>query len=245
MRYLGYEAPVTTVFGVEKVQGVAFQLGVNDGDRLLTDREQQIRSLGVEKLLEGGHPVDPGMWGTHGESVLFKILPYVDRNMIWAPPFYHMVMLGCVKGLMCIIVKGDEKKDSAVAKFKLKNKKQIEALESNFLLTGDLGRPYEPLELCRSYLIEHVVRYLEIYSVFLFNAEVTGVQVLTPLAKQAWGYLRRGIQHFHRLDKEVTTDDELAEWELSRQKARQELLEYGKIMEKVRFVILICLFFLP
>ena len=80
----------------------------------------------------------------------------------------------------------------------MQNKNLLYALQGNFILTGDFGRPYEILQSVKTYIIEHLIRAMEVFTCFLFNQDVVGFEVLTPLAKQAWGHLRRAGQHFLR-----------------------------------------------
>lgn len=108
----------------------------------------------------------------------------------------------------------------------------LQQLESHFLLTCDIGRPYEPLGLSNSYVVEQLVRHHEVFSVMLFNKDVTGIDALPPLAKKAWGHLRRGIRHFHRLRDYLDGSPEaMRRWERERAAAQAELLEFAKLME--------------
>ena len=76
------------------------------------------------------------------------------------------------------MIKGDEKKNPEIKEFKLKELKKLEELESHFIITSDMGRPYEPMDSVRMYIIEHCVRFLEVYSSLLFNKDVVGFDPL-------------------------------------------------------------------
>lgn len=232
-RFLGYLEPVATFLGHPQVISKKFQMGVEDAERQLTNAQQRDRAESVQALVDEGGIIDPGIIGAHGNPSIFKELDHLDRNLCWAPPFFHMVFLGPFKHLLAIMVKGDEKKNPDMKKFKLQGLKELEKLESQFMLTGDIGRPYEPMDSLRMYLIEHCVRFMDVYSAFLFNEEVVGFAPLTNTAKKAWGHLRRGIHHFLRLHEELSSTEDLERWEEQRNAAKNEFIEFGKIMQTV------------
>lgn len=237
-RFLAYLNAVTTVLGDPSVQGREFKMGEDDEARRLTHQQQKERSEKAEAAIQAGENFDPGTLGTHGNSKIFQQMPHLDRNLCWAPCFFHMVFLGPVKHLFAIMIKGDEKNNPEIKDFKLKGLKKLEELESHFIITSDMGRPYEPMDSVRMYIIEHCVRFLEVYSSLLFNKDVVGFDPLTPKARKAFGHLRRGIGHFLRLHEEIETDEDLKRWEERREEAKQELISFGKMMEQVRDEIL-------
>jgi hypothetical protein len=73
--------------------------------------------------------------------------------------------------------------------------------------------------------MENWARFVEVFSVYLFSSDVHGVQLLSDVAKKAWGHLRRFILYHMRPAEEYS--------ERARKAARRELLEFAKILDTV------------
>lgn len=159
--------------------------------------------------------------GVSGDCGIFDIVPTLHRVNCYPLPFYHLIALGLVKQFITYLYK------EGTDKFAIRLKDKLAALETNFVINCELGRPYTELSKCGLYVIEEIVRFMEIFSVVLFNDQVTlGNAHLTSEAKKAWGYLRRGLSFYMNPESDVADSQ-------ARLKARQELLEFGKTCEKV------------
>lgn len=77
-----------------------------------------------------------------------------------------------------------------------------------------------------SYVIEHWSRWVEVFSVLLFApvAYESHSGPLSPLAKQAWGHLRRFAMYHLRPSARSTSE--------SRDAARNELLAYARLVDE-------------
>jgi hypothetical protein len=117
-------------------------------------------------------------------------------------------------------------------------KRKLQQHDKDFRLTSDFGRPYSNLLSKQGrFVVENWVRWTEVFSSYLLCPLVHGSneQLLPPLAKKAWGHLRRFIMHHQRI--QVDPADPLGPNSSyhadRRQDARTELLEYAKIMDEV------------
>lgn len=232
MAYLGYKEP--TVLRRSPLEGTSVQIGVNDHVRLLSDQDQEERAgaylLHKEMLELSGEQVPANLasyYGACGYSVYHERLPYLSGffNSFWLVPFCHAVFLGLVKDLVRVMTGTLTKHKPPVLMLSKEALKLIKEREGDFVLTTDFNRPYSSfVEHNGRYVIEDWARMCLVYSTYLFSPDVhDGKAVIGGVLKKAWGHLRRFIKYHYapkNFDKE------------SRDMARSELIEYGKILEE-------------
>jgi hypothetical protein len=187
---------------------------------LLTHEGQLERSIAAERS-----PDTDMALGSTGRSVLFDLVPTLHRSDAFVLPFYHNCFLGPVRKLLVSLWHGDPSTGQGI--HLNVSHRDMQLLESGFLLNNDFTRPYESLEKCKVFRIEDTVRFLETFSKFLFNDTVMGCKTLSVDARRAWGYLRRGLMHHLRYS---TGCEQVGK----RKQAQKELLEFAKICEEVR-----------
>lgn len=231
MAYLGYEKD-TVVHRTHK-KGLVVRMGVNDDERLLTDKDQFDRAAAYithKCTLElTNQPVPDNLsafYGVNGYSVFHQQLPYLKDhfNDFWMVPLCHSVFLGLAKDLVRVMTGCLTKHNPPALKLSKQALKRIREREEDFILTTDFNRPYSSFVAANGrYVIEDWARLLLVYSTYLFCPEVNGEEVIGGALKKAWGHLRRFVQ-YHYAPKNFDREE--------RQRARLELLEYAKILEK-------------
>ena len=71
------------------------------------------------------------------------------------------------------------------------------------------------------------MRFVEVYSLFMFDEELTGVQILSPAVKEAWDDLGKFILYYLR-------DSRLANTDRGREEAHRCLHRYAELCERLR-----------
>ncbi len=190
MRMLGYRGPVVCRYG--KLKGQEVQMGVNERSRLIAHEEQVLRGMVAETTDELSTNRDVGV---HMLNPVVKALSYVDANSLFPVPLYHALYLGVVKDFVKALLQNGGREE-------LRWDKRIVAdRETHFLLPADFSRPLLSVVSKQGRMvIENWVRFLEVYSVYLFWPEL-GAVVLSPSAKKAWGHLRRFAMFFQRPER--------------------------------------------
>jgi hypothetical protein len=226
MCFCGYSDPVPGTRG--RRAGVAMSVGntqeAKEG-RFVTLEEQVTREIvgaGASKELHA-------FVACSGKCVLLEELPYLHPFDMYVLPFYHAAILGVGKDFLRMVTGANAKAGEPTSPYVISSaaKTKIAALERFIMLNGDFGRRLAPLRLCNSWTIEETVRFIEVYSMTLFNDTVVGTRVLHPRMKKAWGCFRRFIMHHMR----PYITNELPHSKAARDTAANELLQYGKIME--------------
>lgn len=236
MLMLGYSKGTTADRG--KLRGREVRMGNKEHTKMrVLDHDGQARRAAFCQHHKKNDPVDfkqvVSALGCHGDSYVFQKLTYLDRVFAWILPFFHTVMLGVVKGFLKVILGKADGELEGSELFKINNINRIKALEGNFILSADFLRPYEPVEYVRMWNIEQTTRFIEFFSSFLFNPNVvfgqpttSNATLLSPLAKTAWGHLRRFVLHHLRTDTLTFCKDQ-------RTAARENILNFSAIMEEV------------
>jgi len=202
-----------------------------DKDRWVEIQDQRLREAVVAKC-----PEDKELQsdlGISGRSVFYQ-LPYVHPFRMWPLSIYHMLCLGLVKDFLQVAL-NNEKDDPVLSLCAISTKARtaMGKIEDNIVLTGEFGRPLKALRLNKSWLIEHVVRFVETSSLLLFNDEVVGCKVLSDEMRQGWDLLRKAIMHY--LNPEVPgmyaderqRAEEEEKWEERCTDAAKALKDYG------------------
>jgi hypothetical protein len=236
VRYLGYAAAVVATLGMKK--DASFQMGVDDDSWGVTSEHHMARAEVVDKARE-----DPTVskaklnsytkrFGSHGVSVLVKELDYVDYNNLWIVPFGHAFLYGVVKNFVEAFVVPREAARQCALPLDNRNELSDRGKKGSFMLTSDFNRPHRAIgDHFKNWTMEEFSRAMLVFLPVLCR-KVTGKQdVLTPKLLEAFGYLRRFARH-HLCIKENRSDEERVE---ARQQARQDLLNYAKLAEQVRW----------
>lgn len=137
--FLGYSEPTIASRGI--FNGKSLRIGQDDVKRMLTHDAHMQRALYCERKKAGKSPADAqkvaACLGCHGESLLFSKVKYLHRANSWVLPFFHAAMLGVSKALLKIAIKG-KKSDHNVNQFVLRDKRLLEKVEDNWILSGEL-----------------------------------------------------------------------------------------------------------
>jgi len=229
MLFRGYAKPAPVRVGI--LAGTQVQIHHARKDparRLLTSQQMLARAKWVEDNGRTKHTAKVSV--CLGLSLVMKELPYTDYVNFFMLPFGHTVFLGVVKDFVHLMLGSLPASTNSGLVISSEAKKMIKAAEAAPVLTSDFGRPFKSVvEKSGSYVMENWCRLIEVYSVYIFSPDVHGEEVLPPLAKKAWGHLRRFVMHHMRGH---STIDPRA----SRQ-AKVEILEFAKIMDEVSFVV--------
>jgi hypothetical protein len=229
MLFRGYSKATKMETGL--LRGKTVKMGANDeSNRIITAKQQLVRMRGAQEELEKGVPMaNVGKtYGVRGVCPIFEALPYVHSNNLFVLPFGHAVYYGVVKDFFNLLL-GKEGVVEAIT-LSPESKILMRRREADFTLPGDFGRPYlSVVDKSGSYVMENWARLVEVFAVYLLSKDVHGrtATVLQPLAKKAWGHLRRFVMYHMR--PKATMDQD------ARLQARAELLEYAKIMDQVRY----------
>lgn len=199
-----------------------------DDTRMLTHSMQALRAAEYARAEAAGQSKTAlkglaKQLGCSGDPSIFRRLSYLDRNDVFALPIYHTAILGTLKDFLGMLVSGPHFKFGAGVVNKL------DAFASCWVVTCDFGRRPEPIRYAGLYQIEQGMRFLEFSSCFLFKEEVVGFQALSPIAKKAWGCLRRWAMFIFRGGEEDNASSPL-----SLEAAQAELLRYAQLVEQVR-----------
>ena len=226
MLFRGYAKPAHVKVGI--LAGTEVQLHHPRKDpprRLLTSIQMHARALLFER--QGKTTRAAKVTGCLGRCIVMEELPYTDYVNFFILPFGHAVFLGVVKDFIQLILgQLPTTGSSGLLVTTPEARRLMKAAEAAPVLTSDFGRPFKSLvEKNGSYVMENYSRLVEVYSVYIFSPDVHGEEVLPPLAKKAWGHLRRFIMHHMRSHAAAHPD-------ASRQ-ALLEIVEFAKIMDEV------------
>jgi len=136
--------------------------------------------------------------GMYDYAKVFHVVPTLHVKHGIPAPLYHLILLGLAKNFIRYLWDGHSKKKTSVPSvrsMRVNNKETVRRLEKGIILSNSFNRPYSPIEYCNGWICEEVKVFIEVHSCALFNEEVTGVQVLTPKAMEAWGHLRKFTMH--------------------------------------------------
>jgi hypothetical protein len=229
MLFRGYCTPRVMKAGVLKDKHIQLHHPAYDPpERLLTAAQQMERAEAAFARI--GQKDVGRMFGCIQPCLVMKILPYTDYNNFFLLPLGHSLFLGVVKDFVKLVTgelgDGDLEKPFLISKDGLK---AIAQAEKHLILTSDFGRPYiSIINKQGRYVMEDWARFLEVFSVYLFSDKAMGLTILPPLAKKAWGHLRRfalyHMRHSYARDKET------------RDAATADLLEYAKVLDEVKFI---------
>lgn len=229
----GATKPHKRLFGYAREVTGTHDITIGDEDReynfLVGSRERKLshddfeaRASYIESRIKMKKPIDQESrsLGCSGSSYIFDCIPTLHRVDAIQLPFYHMLFLGIVKGLLRYWY------HTAKGEYMIKNKTALAEIEDGFTLNCGFSRPYKAMSTCGTYISEDTVRFLEVFSVALFNEKVSGLKILSAKGKRAWGFLRRGLSYFMDEEKSVLQSH-------NRQNAKSDILEYSKICEEV------------
>ncbi len=227
MLFRGYASPVSMKLG--RLSGKHIQLHHPRHDipeRVLTADEMMARGKWVEQKGKGADAAKVS--GCLGICPVMATLPYTDYVNFFILPFGHAVFLGVVKDFIKLVLcqLQDVNADHVLVATR-DARRAIKSEEGAFVLTADFGRPYSSvIDKSGTYVMENWCRFLDVFSVYLFSSNVHGGEVLPPMAKKAWGHLRRFVL-YHMRGKAFNPDPSAG------RQAMEEILEFAKIMDTV------------
>lgn len=245
----------------KKYKTLSYQMGV-PGKRqrlnqsLMAGREKKFEGLLAEAECE--HAMIRKEMGINGTCDLFGRVKTLHRVHAFVLPFYHLIFLGVIKTFFTAIVKEDPKRKKKKKKRKKSDEEQdkggqnepsteeiaikqlskLSDLNKCIISTSDLGRKPRCLTNIRAFIIEEVKNLWEFQGTLLLHPRVAEKLLggksgtLPPLAKKAWGHLRRGIDFF--MDPTTVAVSENGHTSTDAREAADNLLEFAKVCEEVR-----------
>jgi hypothetical protein len=259
LKPLGYLEPVSYLHYIcvtqkeEQQRLVTYQMGVRR-QRLSLENMEHREKLFMYLFKKGRyqHEEIRKELGINGKCDLFGKVTTLHRVHAFLLPFYHLIFLGVLKTFFTLLVKKDPKKKARKKRNRTKDRDEdgsdtnevtifrlskLKELNNCIISTSDLGRPPRCLSNIAAFLVEDAKNLWEFQGTLLMHPAVTskvlGLEdgVLPPLAKEAWGYLRRGIDFF--MDQDTVSLDKHGRTTLAAKEAQESLLEFAKICEKV------------
>ena len=235
MLFRGYSKPAQVSAGPLAGTDVQIHHPRNDHpQRVLTSAKMCRRG----EMVEAGRATAKNT-GCLGQCMIMKELPYTDYVNFFMLPFGHTVFLGVVKDFLHLLLDPSLPFSREVFVVNNEARKRIKEAEASFVLTSDFGRSYMGVDKFGQYVMENWCRFVEVFSVFLFSQDVHGMDVLPPLAKKAWGHLRRFVMYHMRGYAHGGV--------VAANKARMEILEFAKLMDdhypracKLNLHLLVC-----
>lgn len=143
-------------------------------------------------------------------------------------PLYHLLMLGLVGDFLDYMfggkAAGNRHPEMQVDQGGVI---QLRSAPDGIIGNCDLQDKCLDTKNWSGFLISSLSCFVETYSCFLFNQDVTGFNTLSDMAGEAWGHLRSAVLYFLRDDQDMYRD-----WESSRQEAQQHLENYARLCEQ-------------
>ncbi|KAG7674826.1 hypothetical protein KSW81_002338 [Nannochloris sp. 'desiccata'] len=218
---------------------VAEPLSMDDRRRMVTEEHQSQREAAAEELISERNKEAAANLGCMGKCIILTHLPYLNARNLFVLPLYHMLYLGVVKDFLKLAM-GHKETKLRKESMEISNeaKRKIAEIEGRIQLTGDFGRPIQPLSVHRGWLIEHVSTFVDCTSKVLFNDVVVGVEVLPPEMKKGWKLLRKALLHYFRPHLNPDTCHSA----IAREAAAKALFDYGAWAENIGLSRQICKF---
>ncbi|KAG7668787.1 hypothetical protein KSW81_003806 [Nannochloris sp. 'desiccata'] len=218
---------------------VAEPLSMDDRRRMVTEEHQSQREAAAEELISERNKEPAANLGCMGKCIILPHLPYLNARNLFVLPLYHMLYLGVVKDFLKLAM-GHKETKLRKESMEISNeaKRKIAEIEGRIQLTGDFGRPIQPLSVHRGWLIEHVSTFVDCTSKVLFNDVVVGVEVLPPEMKKGWKLLRKALLHYFRPHLNPDTCHSA----IAREAAAKALFDYGAWAENIGLSRQICKF---
>lgn len=143
-------------------------------------------------------------------------------------PLYHLLLLGLVSNFLEYMF-GSRADGEQHVEMKPNNHGVIKIREAPKGITGNCDLQDKCIDTTNwsGFLISSLSCFLETYSCFLFNEEVTGFRTLSAKAGEAWNHLRSAVLYFLRDTEEIFDD-----WQYHRNEAQSHLEAYAKICEE-------------
>lgn len=221
----GYSKPITPAFGMR----TACQLitGRSDHRRLVTPEEQRIREAAAFQALSKGNASAVSALGCTGRCIFKEFLPYFDVQRCFLLASYHQLLLGMAKDFFAVLM-GDVDEGTKIYAIPSNAKTRMAKLGRRIMLTDDCGRGFKELTRYKTFLIEDCMKWVELYSVVLFNEEVLGLPALRQEMIDGWTKFRKMYMMFLRpqtMGSDAFTD---AGWEAA-SAAAEEYAQWAEV----------------
>lgn len=192
----GYSKPVTPAFGMR----TECQLTTGRSDdhrRWVSPAEQDMREVAATQALSTCNASAVSALGCSGRCIFKEFLPYFDVQRCFLLASYHQLLLGMAKDLFAVLM-GDVDEETKRYAIPSNAKSRMAKLGRRIMLTDDSGRGFKELTKYKTFLIEDCMKWVELYSVVLFNEEVLGFPALPQVMMDGWSKFRKMYMMFLR-----------------------------------------------